>query len=271
MDAALMRKAMEYAKDLDLTVITHSEDSCLKGCGVMNEGLLSTQMGLKGIPKISEDIIVGRDVMLAKKLGTRLHVAHVSSKGSLEIIQRAKQENVFVTAEATPHHLHLTEQAVEGYNTLAKVAPPLRTENDKNSLIAGLKNKVIEVLASDHAPHSYDEKECEFDKAEFGMVGLETAFSLYYELVLRKQLNLKDLVQAMTFFPAKIIGVNKGTLKVGADADITLFDPTKNYTIDSKRFYSKSLNTPFHGRQVQGKVMMTIVSGNIVYDFRGSL
>jgi dihydroorotase len=265
MNSYLMRKAMDYSKKFDLVVISHAEDACLKGRGVMNEGFNSTRFGLRGVPKASEEIIVARDILLAELTGARLHIAHVSTAGSVALIREAKSRGVKVTAEATPHHLTLTDAAVGNYDTNTKVAPPLRETQDVQALVAALADGTIDALACDHAPHSVEEKEVEYDHAEFGMVGLETAFPLYYELALNRGVSLTRIISAMTVKPADIIGVPKGTLKIGVEADVTIFDPNARYRVDKSKFRSKSQNTPFDGREVQGKVRYTIVRGNIIY------
>lgn len=265
MNSYLMRKAMDYSKRFDLTVITHAEDQYLKGRGVMNEGFHSARFGLRGIPRTSEDCIVARDLLLAELTGARLHVAHVSTVGSVNLIRDAKRRGIAVTAEATPHHLTLTDEAVGNYDTNTKVAPPLREPLDQEALREGLADGTIDALASDHAPHSLLEKEVEYDQAEFGMVGLETAFPLYYRLTLQNGLPLNRLVEAMTVKPAAILGLAKGTLKIGADADVTVFDPKTRYRLDKTRFRSKSQNTPFHNWEVQGRVAYTIAGGRVVY------
>lgn len=267
MNAYLMRKALDYSKRFDLPVVCHAEDTNLKGRGVMNEGFNSARFGLRGIPRTSEEIIVARDILLAELTGARLHVAHVSTAGSVALVREAKRRGIRVTAEVTPHHLTLTDEVVGTYDTNTKVAPPLREQQDIEALTEALADGTIDALASDHAPHSVEEKEVEYDHAEFGMVGLETAFPLYYRAALRKGIGLDRLISAMTQKPAEIIGIPKGTLKVGLDADVTVFDPNVKYTIDKTKFRSKSQNTPFHGWEVQGKVCYTIVSGKIV--FRG--
>ncbi len=265
MNSYLMRKAMDYAKRFDLVVIVHCEDSHLKGQGVMNEGFHSAKYGLRGIPKASEEIMVARDISLAELTGCRLHVAHVSTKGSVELIRQAKARGLKVTAEVTPHHLTLTDEAVGNYDTNTKVAPPLRETEDIAALREALADGTIDALATDHAPHAVEEKEVEYDLAEFGMVGLETAFPLYYQTVLDGRVSLKRMVEALTISPSKIIGVPKGTLAKGVAADVTVASLDHKFTIDRYHFKSKSQNTPFHGRNVQGAAAYTIVQGKIVH------
>jgi dihydroorotase len=265
MNSYLMRKALDYSKRFNLAVGCHAEDAHLKGRGVMNEGFNSARFGLRGIPKASEEIIVARDLLLTELTGARLHVAHVSTAGSVALIREAKRRGIQVTAEVTPHHLTLTDEVVGTYDTNTKVAPPLREPQDIEAVTEALADGTIDALASDHAPHSVEDKEVEYDHAEFGMVGLETAFPLYYRVALQKGVSLKRIISAMTHKPAEIIGIPKGTLKVGADADITIFDPEMKYRIDKNEFRSKSRNTPFDGWDVQGKVRYTIVAGKVVY------
>lgn len=265
MNAYLFRKALDYSRRFDLVVISHAEDLNLKGLGVMNEGYHSARFGLRGIPKAAEEVIIARDIYLAELTGARLHIAHVSTAGSVALIREAKRRGLQVTAEVTPHHLTLTDEAVGSYDTNTKVAPPLREMEDIEALQEAVADGIIDALASDHAPHSREDKEVEYDQAEFGMVGLETAFPLYYSKVLKNHWDLSKLVAAMTIQPAKIIGVKKGTLSPGSDADISIFDPKKTWTVDKNQFRSKSQNTPFHGWELQGKPIYTIVAGQVVY------
>lgn len=265
MNSYLMRKGMDYSKRFDLVVISHAEDTNLKGRGVMNEGFNSARYGLRGVPKASEEIIVARDILLAELTGARVHIAHVSTAGSVALVREAKRRGVRVTGEVTPHHLTLTDEAVGNYDTNTKVAPPLRDPWDVEALREAVADGTLDALASDHAPHSVSDKEVEYDHAEFGMVGLETAFPLYHRLTLDGHIPLERLISAMTTRPAEIIGVPKGTLKVGADADITICDPGHRFKIDKTKFLSKSQNTPFHGWEVQGGVCYTVVGGKVVY------
>ncbi|NDC24863.1 MAG: dihydroorotase [Proteobacteria bacterium] len=265
MNAYLFRKALDYSRRFDLVVISHAEDLNLKGRGVMNEGFNSARFGLRGVPKAAEEVIVARDIYLAELTGARLHIAHASTAGSVALIREAKRRGIQVTAEVTPHHLTLTDEAVGTYDTNTKVAPPLREKEDIEALQEAVADGTIDALASDHAPHSREEKEVEYDHAEFGMVGLETAFPLYYAKVLKNHWDLSKLVAAMTLKPAQIIGVKKGTLQIGADADISIFDPKHEWTVDRNDFRSKSHNSPFHGWQVTGKPAYTVVGGKIVF------
>ncbi|HET7289156.1 MAG TPA: dihydroorotase [Thermodesulfobacteriota bacterium] len=265
MNSKVMRHAMEYVKAFDIPVISHSEDLNLSGNGVMNEGDMSTRLGLTGIPAASEDVMVSRDITLAELTGTRLHICHVSTAGSVRLIRAAKGRGVKVTAEAAPHHFTLTEKAVAEYDTNAKMKPPLRSEADREAVREGLRDGTIDVIATDHAPHSEDEKMVEFDLAPFGIVGLETALPLSLKLVEDGVLTLNEMIAKLTHLPSAVIKVNKGTLNPGDAADILIFDPDKKVKIDRQRFRSKSKNTPFSGWDLKGAVLYTIVNGNIVY------
>jgi len=261
MSAAIMRRAMEYSKIFDLLVISHCEDSSLSDKGVMNEGVVSTELGLRGIPRAAEDVMTGRDISLAELTGCRLHIAHVSTAGSVRLIRDAKSRGVKVTAETCPHYFSLTEEAVRGYNTMAKMNPPLRTADDVAAIKQGLKDGTIDVIATDHAPHALDEKSGEFDYAPFGVVGLETALGLTLKLVDEGALSLSEAVRKLTNNPAAILKIGKGTLAVGSDADITIIDPDIEWTVDASEFKSKSRNTPFNGWKLRGKAIQTIVRG----------
>jgi dihydroorotase len=265
MNSKVMRHAMEYVKAFDIPVISHSEDLNLSGNGVMNEGDMSTRLGLTGIPAASEDVMVSRDITLAELTGTRLHICHVSTAGSVRLIRAAKGRGVKVTAEAAPHHFTLTEKAVAEYDTNAKMKPPLRSEADREAVREGLRDGTIDVIATDHAPHSEDEKMVEFDLAPFGIIGLETALPLSLKLVEDGVLTLNEMIAKLTHLPSAVIKVNKGTLNPGDAADILIFDPDKKVKIDRQRFRSKSKNTPFSGWDLKGAVLYTIVNGNIVY------
>lgn len=266
MDSALMRKAMQYAKGFGLLVISHAEDENLSGSGSINEGLVATEMGLPGSPNAAEEIIIARDVALAELTGAQLHIAHVTTRVGLDLIVAAKKRGVRVTCEVTPHHFSLTDEAVRGYQTNAKVRPPLRTLENVQALCAGLGSGAIDVIATDHAPHASFEKEVEFVQAANGLVGLETALPLSLKLVNDKIMNLSRLIQLLSTRPAEILGFkNKGTLQVGADADLTLFDPEAAMVVDSQQFLSKSTNTPFQGWKLKGRVLHTIVGGKVVY------
>ncbi|HKQ33435.1 MAG TPA: dihydroorotase [Thermodesulfobacteriota bacterium] len=265
MNSKVMRHAMEYVKAFDIPVISHSEDLNLSGNGVMNEGEVSTLLGLTGIPAASEDVMVSRDITLAELTGTRLHICHVSTAGSVRLIRAAKERGVKVTAEAAPHHFTLTDKAVAEYDTNAKMKPPLRSEADREAVREGLGDGTIDVIATDHAPHSEDEKMVEFDQAPFGIVGLETALPLSLKLVEDGVLTLNEMIAKLTHLPSAVIKVSKGTLNPGDTADILIFDPEKKIKIDREKFRSKSKNTPFSGWDLKGIVLYTIVNGNIVY------
>ena len=264
-DSDLMRRAMEYVKPLGIPVITHSEDTFLSGDGVMNEGVVSTKLGLKGIPNASEEVMIGRDIILSELTGTNIHVCHVSSAGSVRLIREAKKRGINITAEATPHHFTLTDEAVLEYSTDAKMNPPLRTKQDVAEIIQGLKDGTLDAIATDHAPHSQDEKNVEFDLAPFGIVGLETALSLSLKLVEDKVLNLSQMISKLTYIPSDIVKINRGTLKKGAVADLVIFDKDEEYDVDIDKFHSKSKNTPFKNWKLKGVVYNTIVSGEIVF------
>ncbi|MFQ5464379.1 MAG: dihydroorotase [Thermodesulfobacteriota bacterium] len=265
MDPALMRRALEYSKALGLVVITHAEDAGFAGAGVMNEGVVSTRLGLTGVPNAAEDAMVARDVMLAELAGARLHVAHVSTRGSVEIIRAAKARGVKVTAEATPHHLTLTDEAVDGYDTNARMNPPLRSRDDVEAVTGGLADGTIDCVATDHAPHSVIEKDVEFDAAANGIIGLETAFPLVYGLVEEGVIGLCEAVAAMTVKPARLLGLDHGTLRVGSSADIAIVDPERRWTVDPEKLRSRSKNTPWAGKTMKGRVEMTICRGEVVY------
>ena len=283
-NSQVMRRAMDCSYALGLPVIDHCEDKTLSDGGIMNEGQVSARLGLKGIPAAAEEIMVARDLVLAKLTGARLHIAHVSTSGSVELIHWAKEKGIPVTAEVTPHHLTLTEERIMGqyapelslrakrsnplpYDTNAKVYPPLRTEEDVGSLIEGLRTGVIDAIATDHAPHTLADKNCEMELAAFGISGFETAFGCVMGLVHKEKISLAMLISKLTYEPAKIIGKSSelGTLKVGASANVIIFDPNCEWIVDSRNFASKGRNTPFDGYKFKGKVMATIVNGKIVY------
>lgn len=264
----LMRMALSYAQTFGIPVADHCEDPSLAG-GVMHEGLVSTRLGLRGIPSAAEEIMVARDLLLAELTGGHIHLCHISTRGSVELIRRAKEKGIKVTAEVTPHHLILTDEACLGYNTNAKMNPPLRTAKDVAALREALKEGVIDAIATDHAPHHYDAKEREFDDAPFGVIGLETALALAVtHLVRAGVLTLPELIDRMSCAPARIFHLPGGTLRPGAVADVTVFDPEARWRIDPQRFCSKSRNTPFDGWEVLGRVVLTVVGGRVV--FRGS-
>jgi len=262
-----MRTALEYARTFGIPVADHCEEPTLARGGVMHEGLVATRLGLKGIPTAAEEIMVVRDLLLAELVGGRIHLCHMSTRGSVELIRRAKERGVQVTAEVTPHHLTLTDHACEGYDTNAKMNPPLREAADVAALRAGLKEGVIDCIASDHAPHAYDAKEAAFDDAPFGIIGLETAFAIAYtELVQGKVMTLPELLARMSTIPARAFGLSGGTLRPGAPADVVVLDVAKAWKVDPTRFYSKSRNSPFAGRSLSGRALLTLVGGEIVHD-----
>jgi len=269
----LMRDAMESSRNLGLPVIDHCEDKELSGGGIINEGRISAGSGLKGIPAAAEGVIVDRDLILAELTRARVHIAHVSTKGSVELIRHAKEEGVSVTAEVTPHHLTLTEERILGkdsskpFDTNAKVNPPLRTEEDVEALIKGLKDGVLDAIATDHAPHTLADKNCGLELAAFGISGFETAFACLMDLVHKGRMSLAMLLSKLTCEPAKIIGRDGelGTLKAGTQANITVFGPDREWIVDSRNFASKGKNTPYDGYKFRGKVMATIAKGKIVH------
>ncbi len=262
----LMRQALDYSRALGLPVIDHCEETALSKGGQMNEGALSAKLELPGIPAAAEEVMVARDLVLAQLTGGHLHIAHVSTEGSVDLIRRAKEKGIKITAEVTPHHLTLTEEEVNDYNTNAKVSPPLRTKQDNQALIQGLMENVIDIIATDHAPHAEADKQCEFALAASGISNFETALGNLMRLVHDEQLPLTTLIAKLTCEPAKLIKDNNlGTLNTGAPADITIFDLYKEWVVDPKTFASKGKNTPLAGSVLKGKVMATIYGGNLVY------
>ncbi len=265
MNAQVMRLAMQYAQMFDLPVISHCEDTSLVAEGVMHEGYHSTVFGLKGITSAAEEVMVARDIILAELTGARVHIAHVSTAGSVELIRMAKRKGIKVSAEATPHHFTLTDEAVGNYDTSTKVNPPLRGAGDVRAVKDGLRDGTIDVIATDHAPHTVEEKDVEYQYAPFGMVGLETAVGLAFrELVRPGILSVEELVMKISCNPARILGLNKGHLGRGADADITIVDPDLKETVDVNKFASKGKNSPFHGWELIGLPVVTVVGGRIV-------
>lgn len=265
MNSEVMRRGMEYARAFNMLVISHCEDANLSAGGVMNEGIVSTRLGLHGIPSIAEEVMVARDIALAEYTGCRLHLAHISTAGSVRIIREAKSRGLAVTAETAPHYFALTEDAVEGYDPNTKVNPPLRTSSDLAAVREGLRNGTIDLIATDHAPHAVEEKELEFDMAPFGIAGLETALSLTLGLVEDSLFSLEEAISRLTISPARVIGIDKGYLAVGADADIAIIDLDDRWVVDPVRFKSKGRNSPFAGWKVKGSVFMTIMNGRIVF------
>ena len=263
-DAGLMRLALEYTRTFGIPVAQHCEEKGLSRGGSMNEGVVSTRLGLGGIPNAAEDVMIARDLMLAELTGGRLHIQHVSTRRGVELIRDAKARGVNVTAEATPHHFTLTDDACDGYRTEAKVNPPLRRPEDRAAVIAGVADGTLDVIATDHAPHHYDEKEQAFEDAPFGLVGLETALGLTItELVEKQVITLSQMVERMSCAPARAMSLPGGTLDKRAVADITVFDPAREWTVDRTRLLSKSRNTPFDGRTLRGAPELTIVAGEV--------
>jgi dihydroorotase len=262
----LMRTALEYARTFGIPVADHCEELTLAAGGAMHEGLVSTRLGLKGIPAAAEEIMVARDILLAELTGGHVHLCHMSTRGSVELIRRAKDKGLRVTAEACPHHFTLTHEACEGYNTNAKMNPPLREPEDREAIRQALRDGTIDVICTDHAPHHYDAKEREFDDAPNGIIGLETALGLTLtELVEPGLLSLAGLVTRMSVMPARIFNLPGGTLAPGASADVVVLDPVVAWTVQPEEFFSKSRNTPFTGRRLQGRAETTIVRGQVVF------
>lgn len=266
-NAGLMRLALEYARTFGIPVASHCEEPTLSYGGSMNEGVVSTRLGIIGIPNAAEDVMIARDLLLAELTGGRLHVQHVSTRRGVAMIREAKGRGIAVTAEGTPHHFTLTDAAVEGYRTDAKVNPPLRTEADRAAVVEGIADGTLDVIATDHAPHHYDEKEQAFEDAPFGLVGLETALALVItRLVEPEIIDLPTLVERMSCAPARAFNLPGGTLRRAAPADVTVFDPNVEWTVDPTRFLSRSRNSPFSGLTLRGAADLTIVGGEIRFD-----
>ncbi len=263
--AGVMRKALEYASSFDFIVIQHAEEKELTAGGAINEGWVSTQLGVPGMPVEGEDSMIARDIMLARRIDARYHVAHISSKGAVELVRAARAEGLKVSTEAAPHHFALTEEEVLGFNADAKMSPPLRTEADRQAVIDGLRDGTIEVIATDHAPHHEDDKRCGLSCAAFGIVGLETMLPVSLQLERDGVLDLSDLLATMSCNPARLLGLDAGTLTIGAAADVTIFDPQATWTVDRNRMVSKGKNTPWHGREMTGQVTHTLKDGRVVY------
>ena len=265
-DAELMRRVFEYCRMFDKPFLAHEEVLELTAGGVMHEGLVSIVLGLKGMPAAGEEVMIGRDIALAEVTGGRLHVMHLSTAGGVELVRRAKERGIAVTSEATPHHFTLTDECLRRFDSNYKMSPPLRTTADVEAILAGLADGTIDCIATDHAPHALEKKMLELDRAPFGILGLETAVGLSVtRLVVPGRLDWSRLVEAMSTLPAKILGINRGTLAVGAIADVTLIDPAMTWEVDASTFRSKSVNTPFHGWQLTGSAVATIVGGRIKY------
>ncbi len=270
MNSEVMRRAMEYASDFDLPIISHCEDLKLAAEGVMHEGYYSSILGLKPIPAAAEEIMIARDIALAELTGARLHIAHLTTSRGLEMVLQARAKGIKVTAEVTPHHLTLTDKAVLGYDTATKVNPPLRSQQDLEALQQALGQDEIDVIATDHAPHTVEEKMGTFDSAAFGISGLETALAvLHQELILADKLDLKKLVRLMYYNPAEILGLETSGLEAGSRADLTVFDPEKKWQVDTGKFKSLGRHSPYNGWDLTGKVLLTIKDGRIIYDDRG--
>lgn len=266
-NAGVMRIALQYAKMFGRPIISHCEDKDLVGSGVMHAGYVSTALGLPGMPSAAEEIMVNRDITLAETTGGQLHIAHVSTAGSVDLVRRAKKRSVNVTAEVAPHHIALTDESIRTFDPNLKMNPPLRTKADVKALLKGLKDGTIDAIASDHAPHTVEEKDVEFGLAPFGVIGMESMLGVLFEVLVRpKVLSLPQVIAKLTVGPARILGIPKGTLEPGADADVSIIDPNREWTIDATKFKSKSRNCPFHGWKVRGKTLKTIVSGEIRYE-----
>lgn len=262
----ILRHALEYARNFDLPIISHCEDPELFHGGCMNEGLVSLQLGLPGIPNACEEIMVSRDIELSALTKGRLHLAHLSTAGSARLLAQAKDRGVPVTGEVTPHHLTLTDEAVRGYDANTKMNPPLRTEADRQALLSALRNGVFDAIASDHAPHSVDEKELEYDKAPFGIIGFETTVPLTLRLVHEKLLTPMQAIRLLTHGPATVMKLDAGHLKKGARADVVVIDPNEVRKFDRTKTASKSRNSPFHGWDLKGAVRYTFLAGDLVYE-----
>jgi dihydroorotase len=270
MNAELMRRALEYSTLFRIPVIQHAEDMHLTGKGVMHEGRVSTELGFKGIPAASEAVIVARDLLLAELTGGRYHVAHVSTAEAVQLVREAKMKGLQVTCEAAPHHFALNDEAVRSFDTNTKMSPPLRSARHVEAVKAGLRDGTIDAVATDHAPHTIQDKEVEFDYAANGIIGLETAFGLIMSVLVEGEvLTLNQAIARLTSEPARIFGLAKGSLSAGADADVTIVDPAREWVVDITKSASKSRNSPFHGWKLRGQVLATIVSGKIVWELQG--
>jgi dihydroorotase len=265
-DAELMRRALEYCRMFDKPILAHEEVLELSRGGVMNEGLVSLMLGLPGMPAAAEDVMIGRDIALAEATSGRVHVMHVSTAGGVALIRDAKRRGARVTAEACPHHFTLTDESLRGFDSNYKMSPPLRTAADVEAIIEGLVDGTIDCIATDHAPHAREKKMLELDRAPFGILGLETAVGLSVtRLVATGRIGWPRLIESLSTLPARILGINRGTLRPGAVADITLIDPERSWTVDINTFRSKSINSPFHGWTLRGRAVATIVGGRVKY------
>ncbi len=265
-DGGVVRRALEYAKSLGMAVITHAEDYCITCGGVMNEGLVSTKLGLKGFPNAAEDSVVARDIELARLTGGHIHIAHVSTRGAVEFIRQGKAKGVNVSGEAAPHHLTLTDEAVALYDTNAKMCPPLRSHDDMVALREGIADGTIESIATDHAPHALVDKDIEFDKAANGLVGFETALPLTLGLVRGGDITLNQAIAALTINPSKAMGIDYGSLGKGDRADVTIIDIDSKWTVEKDKLKSKSKNSPYIGHEMVGRAVKTIVGGKVVFE-----
>lgn len=269
-NSALMRRAIQYSEMFDVTVISHCEDEAL-GEGDMNDGAVATELGLRGISPAAEEVMASRDILVAESLGGRVHIAHISTKGSVELVRQAKKRGVRVTCETCPHYFTLTDEACIGYDTNAKMNPPLRTAEDVEAIKEGLRDGTIDCIVTDHAPHHSDEKHCEFANAKNGIVGLETSLGLGIKnLVNTGVLSMSELIEKMSLNPSRILGISKGTMSVGSSADIVIFDPKSPWTVDIEKLHSKGKNSPFDGFELYGKPEYVLVGGEIVIN-RGEL
>ncbi len=269
--ASLMRKALQYAKMFDRVIMQHCQVPELTVGGVMNEGFESVKLGLGGMPGAAEDIMVARDIRLAEITGGRVHIQHLSTERSVELVREGKRRGIGVTAEACPHHFTLTDESLRSFDSNFKMNPPLRTKADIQAVIGGLRDGTIELLATDHAPHAPEKKARELDQAPFGIVGLETLLPIsVFGLIEPGHLTWPEVIRMLTVAPAQLLGIPKGTLKPGADADVTLIDPAMEWTIDASKFYSKSRNTPYGGWKVRGRAVMAIVAGEVRYELNPS-
>lgn len=263
-NSALMRRAIEYSQMFDVTVISHCEDMAL-GEGDMNEGAVASAMGLRGISPAAEEVMAARDILVAESIGGKVHIAHISTRGTVELVRQAKKRGVNVTCETCPHYFSLTDEACLGYNTNAKMNPPLRTADDVEAIKEGLKDGTIDCIVTDHAPHHSDEKQCEFGYAKNGIIGLETSLGIGIKYLVKEGvLSMSELIEKMSLNPSRVLGISKGTLSTGRSADIVIFDPEKEWTVDVNEFHSKSKNSPYDGFKLYGKPEYVIVGGKIV-------
>ena len=265
-NSGFLRRVLEYAHVCDVPVMLHCEDKSLTEGGVMNAGYMSMALGLRGMPSEAEAIAVFRAIQLARSTNTPVHIQHVSTAGAVELIRMAKEDGVSITAEVTPHHLVLTERAIAGYNTACKINPPLRTDADVDALREALRDGVIDAIATDHAPHAQEDKEVEFDAAAFGAIGLETAVGVIFsELIHKGTLSIEQAIERLSTTPARVLGIDAGTLRIGSRADVTVIDPDAEWVVNPEEFRSKARNTPFANWKLRGRVTMTIVNGSIAY------